>query len=137
MLDIIWGCDFGPWILDRLPLVRTFGQHYRTVGIGDGKQVIAAVVYYDYYERFKTLQISMASITPRWCSRRTVQAILRYPFVDLGCERVTAHTSSGNTKMIKLFDGVGFKQEGVMRKGFGDQDCLIYGMLRDEAKRWL
>lgn len=112
---------------------RRFGPCV-SIGIGDADRLLAAVLYTDYTGH--SIQLSIAAESVRWCSRRTVKEIFSYPFNDLACLRVTALVASDNTRSISLVERTGWKKEGLLRKGFGDVDMIVYGMLREEC-RWL
>jgi len=85
----------------------------------------------------------MASTTPRWCTRKTLYGLLGYPFIQLKVRRITICTEKRNKKLRKLVAGVGskkglgFKLEGNLRRGYPTDDCLIYGMLKEEAIKWI
>ena len=64
-----------------------------------------------------------------------VQAVDR-AFDVLDLERITAEVFAGNTRSVRLLEGVGFVREGVMRESIhrdGQRfDELIFGLLRHE-----
>ncbi len=133
-IRILHGLDLSGWIAERIPYCEgRFGESV-SIGIGDDDHLMAGVIYYGYTKH--DMQISMAADDPRWCNRNTLRVLLSHPFRTCGCERVTAHTAADNRKMIKLFEGLGFKQEGRLRKGFPHADALIFGMLKSEC-RWI
>lgn len=137
-MNLVFGQDqaVGDWVKQRLPTIENgFGQ-YCAIGVESEGYLIAGVVYHDY-RRFG-IQISMASESPRWCSRRTLRVLLGYPFLQLNVARVTACTSKNNKKLRSLVTRLGFKLEGTIRCGFdGKHDLLVYGLLRDEAQKWI
>jgi RimJ/RimL family protein N-acetyltransferase len=45
---------------------------------------------------------------------------------------MTAIIKKRNRRCRKLAEGLGFKLEGVMRKGAPDGDLFFYGLLKDE-----
>lgn len=122
------------WVADHIPHVNGF-ERMTTIGVlDDSNKPLGAVVYHDY--RAHDVQLSCAAVSPRWLSRAALEAIFKYPFDQLGVKRVTAMTPSRNVHTRQFLERAGFKQEGVMRNGFPDDDCVVYGMLRDECK-WL
>jgi RimJ/RimL family protein N-acetyltransferase len=127
---------FGPWVAQRLKNVRDF-RDYKAIGVTDGREVLAAVVYHDYRPAYKSIEISMAANNPRWALRSVISALLSYPFVQLQCERITLTIPKKNRRARRFVKGIGFVEEGCARKGFGRDDAMIYGMLRREAMRWL
>ena len=64
--------------------------------------------------------------------------IYDYPFDQLGCGRLTAVTPRRARAARRFLDAFGFKREGLVRQGFGDDDAVISGLLKREweASRW-
>lgn len=56
-----------------------------------------------------------------------------YPFRQLGCLRITARVQSTNERSIRLVERLGFKAEGLIRKGTPEADVWIYGLLKEEV----
>ena len=127
------------WVLRRLPLYdpdESFGP-CRALGVWDGKAILGAMVVYGYSRRKGQCHIAMAADSPKWATRSTISALLKYPFEQLGCRRVTTYTASRNERALRFNRGMGFKQEGVMRFAYGDDDCVIMGLVREEAPAWM
>lgn len=59
--------------------------------------------------------------------------------LSLRCQRLTAITPRRAKAARRFLDAFGFKREGLIRKGFGDDDAVVSGMLKREweASRWL
>ncbi len=82
------------------------------------------------------IQASIATDSPRWCTRSVLRGIFSYPFGQLGCTRVTAITEVMNHPAREFLCRLGFQEEGVLRKWFpGPRDAVIFGMLAEEC-RW-
>lgn len=137
-MNFVFGQDqaVANWVQQRLAgIYNGFGQ-YTAIGLEEGGSLIAGVVYHDY-RRF-SIQISMASDTPRWCSRKTLRILLGYPFLQLNVARITACTAKNNNRLRSLVTRLGFKLEGTIRRGFdGNHDLLVYGLLKEEAAKWI
>jgi len=107
---------------------------YVAIGLEDEGQLIAGCVYSEY--RGHSIHVSMASTTPRWATKSTLALFFGYPFLQLKCKRLTAYTGKSMANVRAFLTRLGFTQEGVIREGFADDDCVVYGMLRDEC-RWI
>ena len=58
-----------------------------------------------------------------------------YPFIQLDCHRVTGLVRADNMEARRFDEHLGFKQEGVIRKGAADgTDMILYGMLKEECR---
>lgn len=103
----------------------------------DGAEVIAGIIYHNFIKEYKNIEMSITTTSKRWATRSVLKQILSYPFNQLGCQRVTACIRSSNEKAIRLVVGVGFRHEGTIRLGCGEEDMFVFGMLRKEAKKWI
>ena len=112
----------------------SFGQ-CAAIGIEQDSKLIAGVVYHAY-SGGNDIQMSVAADSKRWLSRDVLRALFAYPFVQVRCDRVTALTMKSNRSTRKFLLGIGFDEEGNIRRGFRTDDCIVYGMLREECK-WI
>lgn len=139
-MRIITGHDefLTAWVSDRINLCSNDFGECATMGFVNGKhELIAAVVFSEYRPDTKDIRVSIAADTPRWATKNNIRAIFEYPFKQLGCERLTVIVAKKNKRSRKLVQGVGFVEEGNLRKGFLVDDAIIYGMLKAEAAKWI
>lgn len=124
------------WTAERIPFVGV-GENFgpcSTMGVLDSEGLMAAgAVYHAYRPAFRGLEISFAMRPGFYLSRSAISALLRYPFAELNCVRVTAVTPLKATSTRQFLEKLGFKREGVLRRAFGTDDAVVYGML---AKEW-
>lgn len=124
------------WVKAQIPhAVNGFGPCV-AVGMAIDDMLIAGVVYHEYRPAYKSVQMSIAAVSPKWATKGNLRAIFAYPFLDLKVNRATAITPKRNRRARHLIEGTGFKLEGCARRGFLSDDAVIYGMLRDEC-RWI
>lgn len=135
-MRLIYGHDeaVARWVQEHAPHAENGFRDFIAIGVERDGALIAGWVFNEY--RGHSIHVSMASTTPLWASRRTLRAIFTYPFVELPCKRLTAYTGARMVDVRRFLERLGFVQEGVVRHGFADDDCVIYGMLREEC-RWL
>lgn len=134
-LAIGYDREVAHWVGAMLPHVgsgEAFGECV-AIGVVDDHDLIAGVVFNNYIDRFRSIELSMASVTPRWVTRSILAGILAYPYDQMGCIRVTTITPRKNKRALTFNRKLGFKQEGIIRRGFGSQDAVICGLL---AKEW-
>jgi len=129
------------WCASHIPHVPNAeswrrGEGY-ALGVADEDDILAVMVVHAFQRRFRDCQISMAAKSARWASRATIGALLRYPFGQLGVDRLTTIVASRNGRALKFNEGLGFVREGLCRRGFGDDDAVILGLLREDAQKWL
>ena len=105
------------------------------IGVAHDGEIVAAAIYNNY--RPPNIEITFVASSPRWASRGAIRAIMRYPFVQLGCKRLTAVTSAHNRRARAFLRRLGFRQEGVHRDALPDGDAVSYGLLTKDAARWI
>jgi RimJ/RimL family protein N-acetyltransferase len=66
-------------------------------------------------------------------SKTYLACVFGYAFDQLGCVRCTVKTRSSNEPAIALARRLGFQQEGVIRNGFGNEDAILFGLLKEEC----
>lgn len=139
-MEVVFGPDVAAWVIRQMPIPAEGLRNGATIGISDNGQIIAGAVFTDYrvMPYGKDIQITFAATSPRWATRSNIRSIFSYPFIQCGCARLTTITGRKNKRARKLIEGLGFRLEGVVRKAYdGRQDAIVYGLLRDEASRWL
>lgn len=94
----------------------------------DGKRV-GAVILNDYTPG-RNIELT-AHTSGNW-NIRDVRDIARYCFTRV--QRITARTSTKNTRAIYMLDALGFQREGVMRQFFKDSDAIVFGLLKSEQR---
>lgn len=93
---------------------------------------IHSVVAFSHYVPDTDIEISVAHDNQGIASRELMREVLRYVFAQSNCLRCTARIAEDNQKSIKLAERLGFKAEGRLRRGFGNRDALLFGLLRDD-----
>jgi RimJ/RimL family protein N-acetyltransferase len=122
-----------------LPLVEDWGP-CRAIGIAENGELIAAIVFNSYH--WPNIEVSIASSSARWCTRRNLAAIFAYPFCQLGCRRVGAAVEAMNEPVRAFLCRLGFRQEGLLQcafpptRGNPEGHAAVFGMTRAECV-WL
>lgn len=93
---------------------------------------LATVVAFSHYVPDTDIELSVAHDNQGIASRELMREVLRYVFAQSNCLRCTARIAEDNQKSIKLAERLGFKAEGRLRRGFGNRDALLFGLLRDD-----
>ena len=138
-LRLVFNDDFavGEWVARRIPYIgsaKDWGA-FRAIGIAKGDKPIAGAVYNN--SRGFDMEINFAADSPHWCTRGMLSGIFSYPFIQCGCTRVSVTTAKRNARARRFIEGLGFKQEGCIRRGLdGKQDAILYGMQHEQC-RWL
>lgn len=112
--------DFGPCV---------------TIGVVHKGQIAAAALYNKYLH--PNIEVTFVVASPHWASPGAVRGIIGYPFKQLNCKRITATTGSRNHRARDFLLRLGFKQEGYHPDVFANDDAVTYGLLRQDAARWI
>jgi RimJ/RimL family protein N-acetyltransferase len=122
------------WVGEQVR-IADFGPYTAIGFINAAEELLGGVVYSNY--RHPNIEATIATVSPKWCSRRVLSAIFSYPFFQLRCTRLTAVTEIMNQPARAFLCRLGFQEEGVLRKAFpGGIDAVVYGLLAEEC-RWL
>lgn len=132
---IILGRDreLARWAGDRLG-IDNFGLCI-TIGVARNDEIVAVAVYNNW--RPPNIEITFVTSTPRWASRENIRLILGYPFLQLGCKRISAMTAIDNDKAQAFLQRLGFKPEGFHPDALPSGDAVSYGLLWPQAQRWI
>ncbi len=128
-------------------LIYTFVTHFFPVryseglkGIGlvkDGS-LVAGVLYDDWSG--PNIWMHVAALPGRrWMTKEAYKmytyACFEYPFLFLGCTRISGWVEASNKDAIKFDEHLGFKPEAVLKKAARDGgDVIIYSMFREDCR---
>lgn len=96
----------------------TVWPHYETLGVFDGPNLSAVMVYHNWYPKEGVIEISGAAVDRKWLTRRVLFEMFSYPFDRLGCQLVVMRVSPNN----KMTNGRGVRR---MLKAYGFNEYLI------------
>ena len=97
-------------------------------------ELIGAVIFTEYSGN--DMHVTVVTTNPIWWTRRNIRTMYDYVWNQCGCVRLSALCKESNTKSQKLLRGLGFQQEGRLRKYFNPEDGIVFGQLRSEC-RWI
>lgn len=121
------------WAERRLE-VEDFGL-CKTIGVMCDDEIVAVAVFNQW--RHPNIEISFVTSDRRWATPEAVRAILRYPFVQLGCKRITSTTEAKNQRARAFLCRLGFREEGYHPDALPNGDAVTYGLLARDAARWI
>lgn len=135
-----WGIDqvVGEYISAHFPELTALQVLRPHVAVGfvsnDNKLVGGLALNFDsVFEG--TLSIytdSRHCLTPR-----ILRELFHWAFVERRLARLTCQIAKRNKRARRLVEGLGFKMEGVKRRGFdGRRDAIVYGLVAEDC-RWL
>jgi RimJ/RimL family protein N-acetyltransferase len=129
------------WVAARIPHMgpgADFGPCAALGVVAEDGRLLGGVVFSNWQPRWGSIEASFAADGRRWLTPRLIRQILSYPFTQLDCGRVTAVTPLSASDARRFLETFGFKREGLVRRGFGDDDAVVSGLLKTEwlRSRW-
>jgi len=120
------------WVADQIGHGLDWGP-CEAIGVVDKHDnLIGGVVFSNYRPDIGNIEASFAAIKANWLTPMLVTGIMQYAFGQLKCARITSLTPKRNRRARQFLQKFGFKQEGCVRLGFGDDDSIISGLLASE-----
>lgn len=97
---------------------------------------IRAVVLFSEMTRH-AIEMAVASDgAPNWINKAILRLSFSYPFNTLGVSVIYGRIKDGNTQALRMNESLGFRVVGSIPRGFGDCDCILMAMTRQEC-RWI
>jgi RimJ/RimL family protein N-acetyltransferase len=104
------------------------------IGLEKDGQLIAGVLYDDYNGSNVWMHVA-AEPGARWMTREYLHQCFAYPFVQLGCKRITGWVEASNEQARRFDEHLGFEQEAVLKHAAKDGgDVIIYVMFRENCR---
>jgi RimJ/RimL family protein N-acetyltransferase len=85
------------------------------LAVTEGNEVIGACLFHNWQPDEGVIELSSASISPRWLSRPVLKAMFGYAFDQLGCQLALMRVDPENTRMCRIAERFGFKRYDIPR----------------------
>lgn len=123
------------WVSSKIYGRDRFPPDAPSIGLLENGRIVGGVVYTMYTGN--GIMMNVAGGYKGWINRAFLRAAFAYPFKQLGCTRVSGLVRADNYAAQQFDERLGFKREGLVRRGDDDgTDLIMYGMLREECK-WI
>lgn len=121
------------WEFVRRQLPIPLVANMKGLGLERDGELIAGVLY----EGFNGVNVWMhVATTPgkKW-THEFLRYCFYYPFVEMGCKRVSGAVEASNLVARRFDEHLGFKQEAVLSGAASDGgDVILYAMRREECR---
>ena len=109
------------------------GSTAQGIGLERNGELVALCTFDDY--RGSDIRIHAAKeIAQRFIPREYLHAVYAYPFIQLGCLRVTAPIVASNVEAIALVQRAGFVYETKLARAARGDDLMIYVLWRESCR---
>lgn len=124
----------GEWVRERMPKVHSWMGEFKSLAAVENGVMMGAVVY-DAFTPYDCC-IHVRLDKPGCKEPAILRCVFAYPFEQLKLKRLTGLVAASNDKGRQLCTWLGFHLEGCKASALGDEDELVYGLLK-ESCRWL
>lgn len=106
-------------------------ENMKAIGLERDGELVAGVVYEGYNGHNVWMHVAIAG----HITQASFRYVFHYPFVELGCRRVSGYVQASNAKVNRLCKHLGFKQEAILLGAAADGgDVIIYAMTKEECR---
>lgn len=104
------------------------------LGLERDGELVAGVLYENWSGPNVWMHVA-AVPGSRWLNREFLRYCFHYPFMELGCSRVSGYVEASNEAARRFDEHLGFKPEAVLKGAATDGgDVILYVMWRDECR---
>ncbi len=105
---------------------RDFGEAI-TAGVVDRDgNLVAGLVFHNFYPESQVIEVTGAAISPRWAQRGVLREVFRYVFERAGCQMAVSRTAVSNGRVRKLWKALGATETIIPRlRGRDEAECII------------
>lgn len=132
--NVIFGCDkeMGAWIAGQLGVSGFAGNFVGAIGVMEGQTVLGGTAFHNYYPAEGVIEMTSASISPKWLTKRMIRAVFAYAFDLLECQLVVMRVSEINTRMVNIAQRFGFKGYLIPRLRGRDEGEWIFTFTEEQ-----
>lgn len=138
-MRLAWGIEehLGEYLTANFPDLAVYGMYKPDLAVGfvnNDDRLVGALGMI----MLNAFDGSLSIFMDRPCFTASIlRELYNKVFIDMNLVRLTCHVSKRNRKARLFVEHMGFRMEGVKRRGFdGVHDAVVYGMLKNEC-RWL
>lgn len=85
------------------------------MAVTQGETIIGACLFHNWQPDEGVIELTSASVSPRWLNRPVLQAMFAYAFDALRCQAAVMRVDPENTRMCRIASAFGFKRYDIPR----------------------
>lgn len=117
---------------ERMPLSLVAGM--KGLGLERDGELVAGVLYEGYNHHNVWMHVA-AEPGGKWLNKEFLRYCFHYPFVELGCTRISGYVEAHNAQARRFDEHLGFRQEAVLQGAASDGgDVILYVMRREDCR---
>ncbi len=124
------------FVADLIPQVREHGfGDCRAIGTIDAHgSLVGGMVFHHWWPEAETIEFSGAALTPKWLTRKILDAMFSYAFDVAKVQLLITRNSASNTRLHRQLAAYGFNRFDIPRM-FGRGENGVLWTLTEEAFR--
>jgi RimJ/RimL family protein N-acetyltransferase len=119
---------------ERMPVSLVAGM--KGLGLERDGELVAGVLYEGFNRQNIWMHVA-AEPGKKWLNKEFLRYCFHYPFVELGCKRVSGYVEASNADARRFDEHLGFQQEAVLQGAAADGGDVIVYVMRREGCRYL
>jgi RimJ/RimL family protein N-acetyltransferase len=117
---------------ERMPVSLVAGM--KGLGLERDGELVAGVLY-EGFNRHNIWMHVAAEPGKKWLNKEFLRYSFQYPFLELGCTRVSGYVEANNADARRFDEHLGFQQEAVLQGAASDGgDVILYVMRREDCR---
>lgn len=105
------------------------------LAVAEDNRIIGACLFHNWQPDEGVIELTSASISPRWLSRPVLRAMFGYAFDRLGCQAAVMRVDPANTRMCRIASAFGFQRYEIGRLRGRDKSEVVFVLGDDEWRR--
>lgn len=85
------------------------------MAVAESSEIIGACLFHNWDGDAGVIELTSASLSPKWLTRPVLREMFAYPFDQLGCQAVVLRVDPDNTRMCRIASAFGFKRHDIPR----------------------
>lgn len=129
----------GAFVAERIGSFGNWGP-FTAIAKSDDSGIVVGVVYNLFIGNAEMYQDCCMHVGSRpgakWARPDFLYAAFAYPFLEMGCERVTGLVGKKNRMARRFFEKLGFEYEACLKRQRPGDDTIVYRMFKENCK-WI
>lgn len=134
-MQLLFGHDeqVAKFVADLVPRVRGrgFGECVAIGVINSSCQLVAGMVFSNWWPEANTIEMSGASITPKWMTRGILDRLFSYAFDEVGVQMIVTRNAASNVRLHRQLQRYGFDRFDIPRLMGRHEDGVIWTLTEE------
>lgn len=110
-------------------------ENFQALAIIDDDTLIGCVLFHHYNDEYGTIELTIATTSKRWVTRRTIGRMAKYVFDEANCQAAVVRTDKNNKHIRSMLRRAGFAEYSIPRLRGRTKPEIILVLSDDEWNR--